>query len=176
MDSTVTLDCGKVGTFEAYFAEALESDAPGIIVIQEWWGVQGQIRGVCDRYSRAGYAAVAPDLYAGKVIPYHDEASADQAMHALDFLAATDEIVAAAADFLGRVPRKIGLTGFCLGGVVSILGAIRLRNIHAASAYYGAPDDALDDAAAIRIPVQAHFADRDDWCTPADADRMEAKF
>jgi carboxymethylenebutenolidase len=176
MGRTVILDCNTGRTADAYLAETSDPAAPGIIVIQEWWGVQGQIKRVCDRYARAGYTAIAPDLYAGKVIPYHDEAGADQAMHALDFLAATDEIVDATASFLARASRRVGLTGFCLGGVVSILGAIRLRNIHAASAYYGAPDDALDDAAKIRIPVQAHFANRDDWCTPADADRMEAKF
>ena len=67
-------------------------------------------------------------------------------MNALDFLAATDEIAGAAAHYLRTGGRKVGLTGFCLGGIVSILGAIRLVNIDAASAYYGAPDDALDDA------------------------------
>jgi carboxymethylenebutenolidase len=176
MGRSVTLDIGRGKTAIAYLAEAAGLSAPGIVVIQEWWGVQGQIKGVCDRYAAAGYTAIAPDLYAGKVIPYHDEESAGQAMHALDFLAATDEIAGAAARYLRTGGHKVGLTGFCLGGIVSILGAIRLADIDAASAYYGAPDDALDDAARVRAPVQAHFADGDDWCTPADADRMERKF
>jgi carboxymethylenebutenolidase len=176
MGRDVKLDIGRGRTATAYLAEATDPRAPGVVVIQEWWGVQGQIRGVCDRYAAAGYTGIAPDLYAGKVIPYHDEESAGQAMNELDFLAATDEIAAAAADLLRMSGRKVGLSGFCLGGVVSILGAIRLANIDAASAYYGAPDDALDDAAKVRVPIQAHFADRDDWCTPADADRMERKF
>jgi carboxymethylenebutenolidase len=176
MGGNITLDLADGKTATAYLAETAENGAPGIVVIQEWWGVQGQIKGVCDRYAAAGYRAIAPDLYAGKVIPYHDEAGADQAMSVLDFLAATDAVAGAAADFLRRSSRNVGLTGFCLGGVVSILGAIRLRNIDAACAYYGAPDDALDDAAKVHMPVQGHFADRDDWCTPADADRMERKF
>jgi carboxymethylenebutenolidase len=176
MGRSVTLDIGRGSTATGYFAEATDPAAPGIVVIQEWWGVQGQIKGVCDRYAAAGYTAIAPDLYAGKVIPYHDEDSASHAMNALNFLAATDEMTGAAANFLRTGGRKVGLTGFCLGGVVSILGAIRLANIDAASAYYGAPDDALDDAARVQAPIQAHFADGDDWCTPADADRMERKF
>jgi carboxymethylenebutenolidase len=176
MGRSVTLDIGYGRTAAGYLAEAVDPKAPGIVVIQEWWGVQGQIKGVCDRYAAAGYTAIAPDLYAGKVIPYHDEESAGQAMNALDFLAATDEIAGAAAKHLRAGGRKVGLTGFCLGGVVSILGAIRLAHIDASSAYYGAPDDALDDAAKVRAPIQAHFADGDNWCTPADADRMERKF
>jgi carboxymethylenebutenolidase len=176
MGRSVTLDIGRGRMAMGYLAEAGDLSAPGIVVIQEWWGVQGQIKGVCDRYAAAGYTAIVPDLYAGKVIPYHDEETASQTMNALDFIAATDEIAGAAANFLRTGGRKVGLTGFCLGGVVSILGAIRLANIDAASAYYGAPDDALDDAAKVRAPIQAHFADGDDWCTQADAHRMEQKF
>ncbi|SHO60379.1 carboxymethylenebutenolidase [Pseudoxanthobacter soli DSM 19599] len=176
MAESIVLETAAGRSVSAYLARAAEPDAPGIVVIQEWWGVQAQIRGVCDRYAAAGFTAIAPDLYDGKVIPYHDREGAGQAMNALDFLAATDEVAGAAARFLKAEGRRVGLTGFCLGGVVSILGAIRLADIDAASAYYGAPDDALDDAARVRVPVQAHFADRDHWCTPADADRMERRF
>ena len=126
MGRSITLDIGYGKTALGYFAEAADPKAPGIVVIQEWWGVQGQIKGVCDRYAAAGYTAIAPDLYAGKVIPYHDNESAGQAMDALDFLVGTDEIAGAAANYLRTSGRKVGLTGFCLGGVISILGAIRL--------------------------------------------------
>lgn len=176
MAESIVLETRAGRSVTAYLAQAADADAPGIVVIQEWWGVQAQIKGVCDRYAAAGFTAIAPDLYGGKVISYHDEEGAGQAMNALDFLAATDEVAGAAARYLKAQGRRVGLTGFCLGGVVSILGAIRLADIEAASAYYGAPDDALDDAARVRVPVQAHFAERDHWCTLADADRMERKF
>jgi carboxymethylenebutenolidase len=176
MGRTIEFTTSSGAKAAAYLAEASDAAVPAIVVIQEWWGVQGQIKGVCDRYAAAGYHAIAPDLYGGKVIPYHDEPAADQAMNALDFLAATDEITGAAAEYFRSRGRKVGLTGFCLGGVVSILGAIRLANIDAASAYYGAPADALGDAAEVHVPVQAHFALGDTWCTPADADRMERGF
>ncbi len=61
---------GKPAT--GYLAKAAKANAPGVVVIQEWWGLQDQIRGICDRLALAGYEALAPDLYAGTVVPYHD--------------------------------------------------------------------------------------------------------
>src|ERR1700752_1490245 len=58
-----------------YLAKPGRANAPGVVVIQEWWGLQEQIKGICDRFSLAGYEALAPDLYAGTVVPYHDTAA-----------------------------------------------------------------------------------------------------
>ena len=55
-----------------YLANAARGDAPGVVVIQEWWGLQEQIKGLCNRFALAGFDALAPDLYNGKVVPYHD--------------------------------------------------------------------------------------------------------
>ena len=57
-----------------YLAQARTADAPGIVVIQEWWGLQEQIKGLCDRLAESGYQALAPDLFQGVVVPYHDAA------------------------------------------------------------------------------------------------------
>ena len=58
---------------QGYLARAGYANAPpGVVVIQEWWGLQDQIKGICDRFALAGYGALAPDLFKGKVIPYHD--------------------------------------------------------------------------------------------------------
>ena len=143
-------------------------------MIQEWWGVQGQIRGICDRYAAAGYNALAPDLYAGRAVPYHDTAVAAAEMAALDFPGATDGIVRAAALFLGAPQRKAGITGYCLGGIVSILAAIRLKEFAAAVCYYGIPPGDLADPGAIRVPLQGHFANDDTWCRPEHVDALEA--
>jgi len=163
---------GRVDT--GYFAETSDESAPGIVVIQEWWGVQEQIKGVCDRYAAAGYKAIAPDLYAGKTIPYHDAAAASAEMGALDFPAATDRIVQAAARFLGAPARKTGVTGYCLGGIVSILAAIRLAEISASVCYYGIPPAGLADLRDVRVPLQGHFANADTWCRPQDVNALEA--
>jgi len=115
-----------------YLAKAGRAKAPGIVVIQEWWGLQEQIRGICDRLALAGYEALAPDLYAGVVVPYHDTEAAGREMNSLNFLEATDQVVRGAAQLLGRAGVKVGLTGFCLGGAVTILGSARVPEFAAA--------------------------------------------
>jgi carboxymethylenebutenolidase len=158
----------------AYLAKAGRDHAPGVIVIQEWWGLQDQIKGICDRLARAGYEALAPDLYGGTVVAYHDSAAADREMTSLDFLDATDNIVRGAAQYLGRSAVKVGLTGFCLGGAVTILGAVRVPEIAAACCFYGIPPREAAKPEDIRCPFEGHFASRDDWCTPEAVDALEA--
>ena len=75
-----------------YLAKAARAKAPGVVVIQEWWGLQDQIKGICDRFALAGYEALAPDLYAGTVVPYHDTEAAGREMNSLNFLDATDQV------------------------------------------------------------------------------------
>jgi carboxymethylenebutenolidase len=169
----------ELGVFDrrmqtGYFAEAPDASGPGVVVVQEWWGVQGQIKGICDRYARAGYNALGPDLYAGRMIPYHDSAAAAAEMDALDFQGATDGIVRAAALFLGAPRRKIGITGYCLGGIVSILAAIRLDEFAASVCYYGIPPEDLADLRDIHVPLQGHFANADTWCKPGHVDALES--
>lgn len=156
-----------------YLAEAADPRAGGIVVIQEWWGVQGQIKGICDRLAAAGYRALAPDLYAGTVVPYHDSAAAERAMTALDFRASTDQVVRGAARALKRDGAKVGLTGYCLGGIIAALGAIRLSEFDASVCFYGLPSPNLADPRDLKVPFQGHFALKDEWCTPADVDAFE---
>lgn len=112
MGSFMTYPRPDGGTARGYLAKASVADAPGIVVIQEWWGLQGQITGLCDRLARSGYDALAPDLFHGTVVPYHDAAQAAKAMNSLDFLAATDQDVRGAAQFFAAQGKKVGLTGF----------------------------------------------------------------
>ena len=157
-----------------YLAKAGRANAPGVVVIQEWWGLQDQIKGICDRFAGAGYEALAPDLYAGTVVPYHDTDAANREMSSLDFLGATDQLVRGAAQYLKLTDVKVGLTGFCLGGAVTILGAVRVPEFSAAVCFYGIPPASAANPADIRVPLQAHFANDDDWCTPAAVDGFEA--
>jgi carboxymethylenebutenolidase len=162
------------GTAEGYLAKAGVANAPGVVVIQEWWGLQDQIKGLCDRLALAGYDALAPDLYGGTVVPYHDTDAANREMSSLDFLAATDQLVRGAALYLKRSCPKVGLTGFCLGGAVTMLGAARVGEIAAAVCFYGIPPETAVKPADIKVPLQCHFAERDDWCTPAVVAKFEA--
>ena len=163
------------GTAQGYLAEAKDPKAPGVVVIQEWWGLQGQIKAVCDRLAAAGFHALAPDLYGGKVVPYHDKAAAAATMGTLDFKASTDEAVRGAVAFLKAKGGKVGITGFCMGGAVTIIAAVRVPELSAAVAFYGVPPEAVAAPRDVRVPLQCHFASDDDWCTPAVADDFERK-
>jgi carboxymethylenebutenolidase len=137
-----------------------------VVVIQEWWGVQGQIKATCDQLAKDGFTALAPDLYGGKVVPYHDRAAASAAMSALDFQAATSQAVRGAAQHLQQRGGKVGLTGFCMGGAVTIIGAATLPELSAAVCFYGLPPEEVASGKDVRVPLQCHFAAHDDWCTP----------
>ena len=156
-----------------YLAKAARAKAPGVVVIQEWWGLQDQIRGICDRFALAGYDALAPDLYAGTVVPYHDTEAAGREMNSLNFLDATDQTVRGAVQLLKKSGARVGLTGFCLGGAVTILGACRIPELGAAVCFYGLPPETVAKAADVKVPLQAHFANKDDWCTPQVVDAFE---
>ena len=94
-----------------YLANAARGNAPGVVVIQEWWGLQDQIKGMCDRFAAAGFDALAPDLYQGVVVPYHDTDAANKQMTSLDFMDATTQSVRGAVQYLARNGAKVGSSG-----------------------------------------------------------------
>lgn len=149
-----------------------EARGPGVVVIQEWWGVNEQIQAVARRWADEGFVAIVPDLYHGKVAQNADEAGA--MMKALDFGKAVQEI-AAAVGFLRDHPRctgKVAVTGYCMGGALSFATAVNVRGLAAVVPYYGLPGDL--DWSKVDAPVQAHFAQHDDWATVAGAEKIKA--
>ena len=162
---------GKDAT--GYLANAAKSNAPGVVVIQEWWGLSDQIKGMCERFAVAGFDALAPDLYNGVVVPYHDTDAANKEMTSLNFIEATEQNVRGAAQYLKRNGAKVGLTGFCMGGAVTIIGACKIPELSAGVAFYGIPPEQAAKPADVKIPLQGHFANKDDWCTPAAVDAFE---
>ena len=161
------------GAARGYLAEAADPKAPGVVVIQEWWGVQGQIKASCDQLAKDGFAALAPDLYEGKVVPYHDSAAAAAAMNALDFKRATAEAVRGAVQLLQKRGGKVGLTGFCMGGAVTVIGAATIPELSAAVTFYGLPPENVASGKDVKVPLQGHFASHDDWVTPELVDAFE---
>jgi carboxymethylenebutenolidase len=156
-----------------YLANAARSDAPGVVVIQEWWGLSENIKGLCDRFALAGFDALAPDLYAGVLVPYHDVEAANKQMGSLDFMDATTQTVRGATQFLAKNGARVGLTGFCLGGAVTIIGATKIPELTAGVVFYGIPPEQAARPADVKIPLQGHFANTDDWCTPQLVDGFE---
>ena len=103
---------------------------PGIVVIQEWWGLNDQICGVADRFARAGYTALAPDLYKGRLTAKPDEAN--HLMSSLDFPDATHQDLRGAAQHLKGITGKVAVMGFCMGGALTIAAAVHVPEVGAA--------------------------------------------
>ena len=161
-------DSGKT---KGFYAEAGKGK-PGIIVIQEWWGLNDQICGVVDRFARAGFNALAPDLYKGRVTQKPDEAN--HLMSGLDFPGATHQDIRGAAQHLKGTSSKVAVMGYCMGGALTIATAVHVPEVTAGVCFYGIPPKDFADPANIKIPFQGHFANRDDWCTPAAVNDLEA--
>jgi len=158
---------------KGYLANAAAGNAPGVVVIQEWWGLSEQIKAMCDRFALAGFDALAPDLFKGVVVPYHDTERAGKEMSSLNFIAAVDQDVRGAVQFLRRNGAKAGVAGFCMGGAIAVIGAARLPDLAAAVSFYGLPPAQAAKPADVKVPLQAHFANRDDFVTPKAADDFE---
>jgi len=173
MGTTITFKRPDGKDATGYLANAARGNAPGVVVIQEWWGLSEQIKGMVDRFAVAGFDALAPDLYGGVVVPYHDTEAANKEMTSLNFIEATEQTVRGAVRYLARNGAKVGLTGFCMGGAVTIIGAARIPELAAGVAFYGIPPEQAAKAADVKIPLQGHFANKDDWCTPAAVDAFE---
>jgi carboxymethylenebutenolidase len=160
---------------EGYLAKAGHDHAPGVLVIQEWWGLQDQIKGVCDRLALAGYDALAPDLYEGTVVPYHDHAAANLEMSSLDFQDAVSQNVRGAAQYLAKSNAKVGIVGFCMGGAVSLLAAVFVPEITASISFYGMPPAGAIDVTKLSVPFEGHYSNTDDYITPKMVDDFETE-
>ena len=146
--------------------------APGLVLVQEWWGVNDHLRSLADRFAAAGFVTIAPDLYHGKVTS--DAAEAQALMVALDGKRALADIAAATQALIAhpRVNGKIGVTGFCMGGAYAFVAATRIPEISAAVPFYGLPPAGRADFAKAR-PIMAHFATKDQWATVAGAEAIK---
>jgi carboxymethylenebutenolidase len=161
------------GTAEGYLAlPSASGKAPGVIVIQEWWGLNDNIKGIADRFATAGYLALAPDLYHGKVTAEPDQAQKMMMSMKMD-QAAKD--MSGAFDYLkahGACTGKVGSVGFCLGGGLSLFVST-LRPMDATVIYYGALPGAQPELAKLKSPVLGHYAEHDDWASPAAANALK---
>src|SRR5215210_5522985 len=129
-----------------YVATDTGENAPGVVVIQEWWGLNDQIKGVAERLAGEGYRVLVPDLYRGKVTV--EEAEAEHLMGKLDFADAATQDVRGAVQYLKENSPKVAVLGFCMGGALTILSAVHIREADAAVCWYGVPpEDAVDTRA-----------------------------
>ena len=145
---------------------------PGVIVIQEWWGLNDNIKDIASRFAREGFAAFAPDLYHGKTAPEPD--AAQKLMMQLDMNRASRELVRA-TEYLAEQRyvkgRGIGAIGFCMGGGLALTLACDTPHVHAVAPFYGVNPQPIDKVRALQGPVFAAYAEHDAW---AGADVREA--
>jgi carboxymethylenebutenolidase len=161
-------------SIEGYLAEPQDAaGAPAIVVIQEWWGINGQIRGVANRLASAGYIALVPDLYRGKSTVEQKEAH--HLMTGLNFADAASQDIRGAVQFLKTHSAKVGITGFCMGGALTLLALGTNPDVDAAVVWYGCPPLEYIDAAKIKAPLQAHWATQDEFFPIATIDQLQDK-
>lgn len=157
-----------------YLAEpAHAANAPAVVVIQEWWGLNDQIRGVADRLAHAGYVALVPDLYRGKATVEEEEAN--HLMNALDFGDAASQDIRGAVQHLKTRAQRVAVMGYCMGGALTLLALTQSPELAAGVVWYGCPPLEYIDASKIRVPVQGHWATQDQFFPSETVDGLEKK-
>lgn len=174
MGTTVEFSRPDGARVSGYLAQpAAPAGAPGLVVIQEWWGLNDQIRGVADRLASQGYRALVPDLFRGESTV--EAAEAEHLMNDLDFADAAGQDIRGAADYLREGGGKCGVVGYCMGGALTVLASMFVPGCDAAVIFYGYPPLEFVDAAKIRVPLQGHFGTRDTVFPIAGVDALEAE-
>lgn len=176
-DTTIRVP-GSDGETEiaAYLAKPASGRGPGVVVVQEWWGLVDHIRDVCDRLAREGFVALAPDLYRGESTGDPDEASR---------LMMDLEIPRAIGDLAGTVDWLIGLDavdgpgvgaiGFCMGGQLALAAACGNDRLKAVVDCYGIHPNVTPDYSTLEAPVFGIFAENDDFIPPERARALETE-
>ena len=163
------------GIVKGYLAEPSDqANAPGIVVIQEWWGLDDEVKAVADRLANAGYRALVPDLYRGKLAIEANEA--EHLMGDLNFGDAASQDIRGAVQYLKATgSAKVAVTGFCMGGALTILAACNVPELDASIVWYGNPPLEYVDPKAIHKPMLAHWSLHDEFFPIAGVDKLEEK-
>jgi carboxymethylenebutenolidase len=167
-------------TASGYLARPSGGSGPGVLVIQEWWGLSDDLRAVADRLAAAGFTALAPDLYHGDVAGHDEMDKAAQLMTTMPPDRAARDM-SGAVDFLladaGTTGDGVGVVGFCMGGMLTFLvAANRGDAVKAAVPFYGFPQgDGEPDWSGLTAVVRGHMAEQDDFFGPEGATALEAK-
>lgn len=158
-----------------YLALPASGSGPGVIVIQEWWGLVDHIKDLADRFAAEGFVALAPDMYRGKTTTSPDDA--EKLMMALridqvekDLRGAIDHLLALEE----TTSDKVGTIGFCMGGQLSLYAACANPKVGACVVFYGVHPNVQPDLAGLQGPVLGFFAEHDGFVTPEVARKLES--
>jgi carboxymethylenebutenolidase len=160
---------------KGYLSLPASGRGPGVIVIQEWWGLVDHIREVCDRFAREGFAALAPDLYRGESAG--DPDAAGRLMMGLEIPRAARDLDGAVTALLSQDATegaKLGAIGFCMGGQLALYAATRNPRIGAVADFYGVHPNVTLDLSKLEAPVLGVFAEKDGFVSPEVVSKLEA--
>ncbi|MFN2448707.1 MAG: dienelactone hydrolase family protein [Candidatus Baltobacteraceae bacterium] len=162
-------DGGRVPVYAAHPQSG--GSAPGIVVVQEWWGLIDEIKGRADALAACGFRAVVPDLFRGRKAAVGGEAN--HLMEGLNFQDAFSQDVRGALLHLKNDGAKAGVLGYCMGGALALLAAMHVPEDDASVVFYGMPPAQAGDPGAIKIPVQLHFGTADEFYARDAVERLE---
>jgi carboxymethylenebutenolidase len=161
-------------TARGYLAVPESGSGPGVIVLQEWWGMDDSVRRYADRFAEEGFLALAPDLYGGETTEQPDEAQ--QKMMAMN-MDQTVKDMRGAVDYVkqheGFQGDGVGAVGFCLGGGLAVWAAAESDDVDAVVTYYYVMPHGKPDFSKVKAPVLGHFGTNDDFVPVDDAKQLE---
>jgi carboxymethylenebutenolidase len=161
------------GKTAGYLATPAAGKGPGVLVIQEWWGLVQHIKNVADRFAAEGFTALAPDLYHGKTASEPD--GAGKLFMALNIGQAEKDLRGAITYLLGQSStQKVGVVGFCMGGQLALFAATLNPAIGACVNFYGVHPNVKPDYTKLSAPVLGLFAEKDQFVTPQVAKDVDA--
>ncbi len=170
---------GSDDAASGYLAQPIDKgNYPGVVVIQEWWGLDDHIKSVTERFAKLGYVALAPDLYRGQVAK--EPSDAQRLIITVQVPKALQDIQGA-VDYLNGLdavlPKKVGVIGFCFGGGLAMLMAYKGKGVGAVASFYGEsvkPSD--DDIKVVTVPVLGIYGELDGGSPASLIDGWAAKF
>jgi len=155
-------------TTSGYLATPASGKGPGLLVIQEWWGLVGHVKNVCDRFAAEGFTALAPDMYHGQTASEPD--GAGKLFMALNIAQAEKDLRGAVTYLLGQSStKKLGAVGFCMGGQLALYAATLNPSVGACVNFYGIHPNVKPDYSKLSGPVLGLFAEKDQFVNPTTA-------
>ena len=161
------------GTTQGYLATPASGKGPGVLVIQEWWGLVGHIKNVCDRFAAEGFSALAPDMYHGQTADEPD--GAGKLFMALN-IGQAEKDLRGAAQYLAQhsSTAKLGAVGFCMGGQLALFAGTVNPTVGAVVNFYGIHPNVKPDYTKLSGPVLGLFAEKDGFVNPQVAKDTDA--
>ncbi len=164
------------GSAPGYLARPETGSGPGLVVLQEWWGLVDHIKDVADRFAAEGFVALAPDLYHGDSTTNPDDAG--RKMMALDIARVGNDVAAAVGHLRGLdavTPKKVAVMGFCMGGQLALQAAVEHGDtVTCGVDFYGVHPSVELDFAKLKVPVLAHFGKQDEFVNEDSAKALVA--